>query len=83
MANFYCEYCGTKSSSVSSLTSSSCQRHPSGALKGKHSLYQGSEKPQYTCKYCGTHSSSISSLTSSSCQRHPNGALKGHHSPAL
>ncbi len=83
MANFYCEYCGTKSSSVSSLTGSSCSRHPNGAGKGKHSLYQGSEKSQYTCKYCGTHSSSLSSLTGSSCSRHPNGAGKGKHSPAL
>ena len=83
MANFYCEYCGTKSSSVSSLTSGSCARHPLGANKGKHALYQGSEKPQYTCKYCGTKSSSISSLTSGFCARHPNGANKGHHSPAM
>lgn len=83
MANFYCEYCGTKASSVSSLTASSCSRHPSGPNKGKHSLYQGGEKPQYTCKYCGTKASSISSLTASSCSRHPLGANKGKHAPAL
>jgi 5-methylcytosine-specific restriction endonuclease McrA len=80
---FYCRYCGTSSSGVSSLTSSNCQRHPNGPFKGKHVLYEGSEKSQYTCKYCGTHASSISSLTSSSCQRHPDGSFKGHHEPAL
>jgi DNA-directed RNA polymerase subunit RPC12/RpoP len=83
MANYYCEHCGTKSSSVSSLTSNSCMRHPNGAHKGKHVLYQGNEKSQYVCKYCGTKSSSISSLTSNSCMRHPNGSHKGKHSPAL
>lgn len=83
MANFYCEYCGTKSSSVSSLTASSCSRHPLGPGKGKHKLYEGGEKSQYVCKYCGTKSSSISSLTASSCSRHPNGAGKGKHAPAL
>lgn len=83
MANFYCEYCGTKSSSVSSLTASFCSRHPRGAGKGKHKLYEGSEKSKYTCKYCGNSSSSLSSLTASSCSRHPNGAGKGKHSPAL
>ena len=83
MANYYCEYCGQKHSSVSMLTSVSCFRHPNGANKGKHSLYQGSEKSKYTCKYCGSMHSSISSLTSVSCFRHPNGANKGNHSPAL
>lgn len=83
MANFYCMHCGTKTSSVSSLTGSSCSRHPDGANKGKHVLYEGSEKPQYTCKYCGTKVGSISSLTGSSCSRHPNGANKGKHSPTL
>ncbi|MCX6251779.1 MAG: hypothetical protein NTX61_13635 [Bacteroidetes bacterium] len=83
MANFYCEYCGTTASSVSSLTSGNCQRHPNGSFKGKHSLYQGSEKAKYTCKYCGSNASSISSLTGQNCQRHPDGSFKGHHSPAL
>ena len=83
MANFYCEYCGTSKSSVASLTSSSCTRHPLGSSKGKHKLYEGSEKAQYTCKYCGTSKSSISSLVSSSCTRHPNGSSKGKHEPAL
>ncbi len=83
MANFYCEYCGQKYSSVSSLTSSSCPRHPNGPYKGKHKLYEGSEKSKYTCKYCGQTYSSLSSLTSNSCSRHPNGPYKGKHSPAL
>lgn len=83
MANFYCEYCGIKSSSVNSLTAVSCHRHPMGANKGKHKLYEGSEKSKYTCKYCGYGSSSLSSLTAVSCHRHPNGTNKGKHSPAL
>ncbi len=83
MANFYCEYCGTKYSSVASLTSYNCSRHPNGSNKGKHKLYEGSEKSQYVCKYCGTKYSSLSSLTSYNCSRHPNGTNKGKHSPAL
>lgn len=81
--HFYCKYCGNQSSSVSSLTSMSCSRHPNGAGKGKHVLYEGSEKPKYTCKYCGNQSGSISSLTSMSCSRHPDGAGKGKHEPAM
>ncbi len=83
MANFYCEYCGYKASSVMSLTASSCPKHQNGANSGKHSLYQGSEKTQYTCKYCGYKSSTIYSLTGSTCNRHPNGSGKGKHVPAL
>jgi len=83
MANYYCEYCGTKASSVASLTSSTCQRHPNGPHKGKHKLYEGIEKNKYTCKYCGQTFSSISSLTASTSQRHPNGPHKGKHVPAL
>ncbi len=83
MANCFCEYCGTKYSSISSLTGSSCHRHPLGPSKGKHKLYEGSEKAKYSCKYCGTSYSSLSSLTGSSCHRHPNGPSKGKHSPAL
>ena len=83
MANFYCEYCGAKASSVSSLTSGFCSKHPSGPNKGKHKLYEGSEKSQYTCKYCGSKASSISSLTSGFCSKHPDGANKGKHAPAL
>ena len=83
MANFYCEYCGTKSSSVSNLTGGSCARHPSGSGKGKHKLYEGSEKSQYVCKYCGTKSSNLANLTGSICSRHPEGTNKGKHAPAL
>jgi len=83
MANFYCEYCGQKYSSVSGLTASSCNRHPLGPGKGKHKLYEGSEKDKYTCKFCGQSYSSIAALTASSCNRHPNGPGKGKHAPAL
>lgn len=83
MANFYCEYCGQKFSSVSALTASPCFRHPLGANKGKHKLYEGSEKQKYTCKYCGQTFNSISAMTASPCFRHPNGANKGKHAPAL
>jgi DNA-directed RNA polymerase subunit RPC12/RpoP len=77
MTNYYCKYCGAKYSSLSSLTAGSCSRHPNE--KGKHALYEGSEKSQYYCMYCGTKYSSISSLTAGSCSRHPNG--KGKHAP--
>ena len=82
MANFYCEYCGQKYSSVSSLTAYNCPRHPDGVNKGRHKLYEGDEKSQYTCKYCGQKYSSISSLTSYNCSRHPDGVNKGRHAPA-
>ena len=83
MAKFYCEYCGQSFSSVSSLTAGSCCRHPNGSCKGRHKLYEGSEKPRYTCKYCGQQFTSISSMTAGSCYRHPNGSCKGKHAPAL
>ena len=83
MTKYYCEYCGTKSSSISSLTASSCSRHPQGPSKGKHKLYEGSEKTKYNCKYCGISSSSLASLTASSCSRHPQGPSKGKHVPTL
>jgi predicted nucleic acid-binding Zn ribbon protein len=81
--NYYCKNCGNKYSSISSLTSNSCARHPLGAGKGKHELYEGSEKSKYQCKYCGNSYTSISSLTGNSCSRHPLGAGKGKHSPAM
>lgn len=83
MTNYYCKYCGTKNSSISGLTTNSCPRHPLGANKGKHVLYEGSEKPKYSCKYCGTSNAAISGLTTNNCPRHPNGANKGKHEPAL
>jgi hypothetical protein len=83
MTNFYCEYCGQKFPSVASLTQNLCQRHPNGANKGKHKLYEGSEKSKYSCKYCGQSYSSIAVLTQNLCLRHPNGTNKGKHAPAL
>ena len=83
MPNFYCEYCGQKYSDLRNLTSSICTRHPNGAGRGKHKLYEGGEKPQYFCKYCGQKYSDLKSLTSSNCVRHPNGAGRGKHAPAL
>jgi hypothetical protein len=80
---FYCKYCGTSASSVSRLTAAPCMRHPSGAHKGSHALYEGSEKSEYICKYCGTSASSVSRLTAAPCMRHPSGAHKGPHEPAL
>ncbi len=83
MSNFYCEYCGQKFTSVQSLTAANCPRHPNGFIKGRHKLYEGSEKSQYTCKFCGQKFSSIQSLTAANCPRHPDGFIKGKHSPAL
>ncbi|MBQ5570701.1 MAG: hypothetical protein IIT45_09705 [Treponema sp.] len=82
MANFYCEYCGQKYSSISSLTANTCSRHPNGFCKGIHKPYEGAEKSQYECKYCGRQFSSISSMTANTCSKHPNGFCKGNHSPA-
>ena len=81
--NFYCEYCGTKYSSISSLTSGYCLKHPNGPNKGKHKLYEGGEKSEYFCKYCGAKNKSLQSLVNSYCLKHPNGPNKGKHSPAL
>jgi DNA polymerase III epsilon subunit-like protein len=54
-----------------------------GPNKGKHVLYEGSEKPKYQCKFCGTSNASLVSLTSNPCMRHPSGPNKGKHEPAL
>ena len=83
MSNFYCANCGYKTNSVSSLTNLSCPRHPLGPNKGKHILYEGSEKSHYICKYCGRSFPSIANMTSAPCTKHPNGGNKGRHSPAL
>ena len=83
MPNFYCEFCGTKSPTVAGLVSGSCAKHPTGPNKGKHKLYEGSEKTQYTCKFCGTKQPTIQGLTSLTCAKHPNGVSKGKHSPSL
>ena len=34
--HYYCKYCGLKSTSIASLTSSKCQLHPGGPAKGRH-----------------------------------------------
>ena len=65
------------------MTGGYCTKHPNGANKGRHKLYEGSEKSQYVCKYCGSKYPNISILTGGYCTRHPNGANKGHHSPML
>lgn len=83
MANFYCEYCGQKFSSVTALTANNCSRHPNGSSKGKHKLYEGSEKSRYTCKHCGQSFSNLTALTANYCSRHPDGSSKGKHAPAL
>ncbi len=83
MANYYCEYCGQKFSSVTTLTANTCSRHPNGPAKGKHKLYEGGEKSKYTCKYCGKQFTSLAILTANTCARHPNGSHKGKHAPAL
>ena len=83
MANFYCKNCGASASSVQSLTGQTCPRHPDGNHRGRHELYEGDEKSQYTCKYCGQKFSTISGMTAHPCVRHPNGPGKGKHSPAL
>lgn len=81
--NYFCEYCGVKFSTVTALTGSNCNRHPNGSMKGRHKLYEGSEKSSYTCKYCGSTYSSLSILTGNKCNRHPDGSMKGRHAPAL
>ena len=81
MAKFFCEYCGREFTTVTGLTSGTCSRHPGGMNKGRHKLYEGSEKSQYTCKYCGRTFSSIVTMTGSICSRNPNG--RGPHAPAL
>ena len=83
MANYYCEYCGNRYSSVANLTSGFCSRHPDGQNKGRHKLYEGSEKSQYVCKYCGNKYPTILNLVSGFCSRHPDGPNKGKHAPAL
>ncbi len=79
--NYYCEYCGSKYPSISSLTNGSCARHPNGNNKGRHKPYEGDEKSQYACKYCGTKYPSISSMANGLCARHPDGHNKGRHVP--
>ena len=83
MPRYYCEYCGQSFNDVRQLTGLNCHRHPNGSNRGKHKLYEGSEKPRYTCRYCGTQFSTIMQMTGIKCFRHPDGANRGNHSPAL
>lgn len=80
---FYCEYCGHKFPNVRLLTAGSCPRHPDGSKKGRHKLYEGSEKLKYTCKYCGKQFPSIQLMVGGTCPYHPKGSNKGNHAPAL
>lgn len=80
---YYCEYCGHRFPSVRLLTSAPCVRHPDGPNKGRHKLYEGTEKSEYTCKYCGRKFPSIMLMTAAPCVNHPKGPNKGNHSPAL
>lgn len=81
--NYYCEYCGHKFPDVRQLTSGTCSKHPAGSNKGRHKLYEGSEKSEYTCKYCGKRFPSIMLMVGCTCVNHPDGSNKGNHSPAL
>lgn len=83
MGNYYCKNCGTKYSSISSMTNNSCTKHPNGTNKGQHELYEGNEKSKYTCEFCGIKYTSISSMTNNRCAKHPNGTNKEQHSPTL
>ena len=83
MANYYCEYCGHKFSDPRQLASCNCSRHPDGANRGHHKLYEGSKKSQYICKYCGRKFPSIMQMVGYSCTCHPKGSNKGSHAPAL
>ncbi len=81
--NYYCEYCGHKFPDVRLLTSATCSRHPDGCNRGRHKLYEGSEKSKYTCKYCGRQFPSIMTMVGGTCAYHPKGSNKGPHAPAL
>ena len=80
---YYCEYCGHKFPAVRLLVSATCPRHPDGSNKGRHKLYEGTEKSEYTCKYCGHKFPSIMLMTGGTCPYHPKGSHKGGHAPAL
>lgn len=83
MPKYYCEYCGQSFSDVRQLTSAPCAYHPDGTNRGRHKLYEGSEKSRYTCRYCGTQFSTIMQMVTAPCAYHPKGTNKGRHSPAL
>ena len=80
----YCAYCGQSFTSVGQLTRAGlCARHPDGAVRGKHKLYEGTEKSVYTCKYCVAQARTIDCLTASICVYHPKGHNRGRHEPTL
>ena len=83
MANYYCKYCGMMFHGVAQMTAYNCPRHPNGSNRGRHELYEGSEKSGYTCKFCGRIFPSIRIMTAYTCPRHPDGTNRGKHSPSL
>jgi len=83
MADFYCKHCGFQSPNASNVTASYCPKHPFGPNKGKHALYEGSEKAEYTCVNCRSTAPSIAGLTANRCSKHPKGENKGRHEPEL
>lgn len=80
---FICKHCGREFKDIKILVTQGCIRHPDGAFKGKHELYEGGKKEKYMCKYCGRYFKDFSQLTIQKCLRHPNGAFKGKHEAAL
>jgi DNA-directed RNA polymerase subunit RPC12/RpoP len=83
MSNHYCKYCGNKFISVYALTAASCGRHPDGCNKGKHALYEGSEKTQYICKHCGLKFPTIYAMTAQKCSRRQGTEKNKQHEPTL
>lgn len=79
----FCEYCGHKFPDARMLASGTCPRHPDGANRGRHKLYEGTEKREYVCKFCGRKFPSILVMVGASCASHPAGANRGGHFPAL
>jgi len=73
---YHYEYCGIMHAQISNLVATPCFRHPDGPNKGKHKLYEGTEKAHCNCIYCGTSTSSIANLTSIPCFRHPKDSKK-------
>ena len=58
-----------------------CPRHPLGAHKGRHSVYEGSPKNEYVCKYCGTKKRTIWELSLSDCSKNNEGIYLRKHVP--
>ena len=83
MAKVYCKNCGRSFPDVRAMAGGMCQYHPDGSFKGRHVLYEGSEKTKYTCKYCGRRFHDIHAMAGVKCQYHPDGSFKGNHSPEL